>query len=272
MFCEKCGKKMQPGAAFCGACGAQAEVEHKEYGEETVTVNSSQNAGPAFVNRNYQEQMPPIRQGGFSTPYNQPVMTEKEKNNTPLIAILSGVIVLLVVGLTWGIITLVNMDKESEDAYEAPTVKSSSAQGAEKEGDGSEGLFEEEVEIKGEGNTNQTAEVTTTPVPTQTPYQTQAASPQTGGDYIIADSNSRTITSADLNGLSEWEIRIARNEIYARKGRIFSSSELDSYFRGKSWYIPSVPTEQFNDSYLSALELANAQFIVQYEKEHGLNQ
>ena len=111
------------------------------------------------------------------------------------------------------------------------------------------------------------------PVPTQevTPVPTQAPV-VVNDDYIIPDSSTRYLTNSDLNPLSEWEIRIARNEIYARHGRIFKSEEIASYFASKSWYIPSIPPEQFDNSYLNAIEIENLKFITNYEKAHNLNQ
>ena len=114
-----------------------------------------------------------------------------------------------------------------------------------------------------------------TPVPTQqpTPVPTQApVVKDDSDDYVIPDSSTRYLTNADLNSLSEWEVRIARNEIYARHGRIFKTEEIASYFEGKSWYTPSIPPEQFDNSYLNSIEIENLKFITNYEKAHNLNQ
>lgn len=45
-------------------------------------------------------------------------------------------------------------------------------------------------------------------------------------EYIIPDSSTRLLTAADLNGLSKNELRLARNEIFARYGRRFKDQEL----------------------------------------------
>lgn len=45
-------------------------------------------------------------------------------------------------------------------------------------------------------------------------------------EYILPDSDTRCLTEEDVAGLSEDEIRIALNEIYARHGRIFQSEDL----------------------------------------------
>ncbi|MFQ6804077.1 MAG: YARHG domain-containing protein [Lachnospiraceae bacterium] len=67
-------------------------------------------------------------------------------------------------------------------------------------------------------------------------------------------------------------MRVARNEIYARHGRIFTSPDLAEYFSQKSWYVPSIPADQFDNSYLNSIEIANLQVITQYEADHNLNQ
>ena len=72
--------------------------------------------------------------------------------------------------------------------------------------------------------------------------------------------------------LHPGQIRIARNEIYARHGRIFKSDDLADYFASKSWYTPSVSADQFDNSYLNSIEIENLKLITAYEKAHNLNQ
>ena len=95
------------------------------------------------------------------------------------------------------------------------------------------------------------------------------------GDYVIPDSDSRYITEEDLSSLSADEILLARNEIYAKHGRIFNNAALDEYFRSKSWYQPTVAGSDFTDSYAASVfndcEIANISTMVKYEKAHGLN-
>lgn len=95
-------------------------------------------------------------------------------------------------------------------------------------------------------------------------------------DYIIPDISSRYITEADLVNLSEYEILLARNEIYAKHGRKFNNQELNEYFSSKSWYQPTVEGADFTEEYaaqvFNEIEMTNIGFIVQYENAHGLNQ
>ncbi|SET45543.1 Mg-chelatase subunit ChlD [[Clostridium] aminophilum] len=92
-------------------------------------------------------------------------------------------------------------------------------------------------------------------------------------DQIIPDSSSRAITAADLNGLSLAELRIARNEIFARHGRMFKDILLNQWFLSKSWYLQidtkysPADYERLNPSPLSKLESANCNQIIAREKQ-----
>lgn len=80
-------------------------------------------------------------------------------------------------------------------------------------------------------------------------------------DYIIADSAEKYLTNADLEGVSAEQLRLARNEIYARHGYQFENEELKSYFESKDWYFGRIPREEFVESYLNIYEKYNVQII-----------
>lgn len=54
--------------------------------------------------------------------------------------------------------------------------------------------------------------------------------------FIFPDSDIRKLTSADLRYLSKEQLKIARNEIYARHGHIFQTKDMQAYFSKQSWY------------------------------------
>ncbi len=81
------------------------------------------------------------------------------------------------------------------------------------------------------------------------------------GGYILPQSSARLLTEKDLSGLSLKEINYAKNEIYARHGRMFRSRELQDYFNSQSWYSGTVSPEDFSESVLSDVEKQNAQFL-----------
>ena len=83
--------------------------------------------------------------------------------------------------------------------------------------------------------------------------------------YIFYDSDSRYLTSSDLYGLSSWELKLARNEIYARRGRRFKNSALQNYFDSCSWYYGYIAPDDFNDNSLNTVEQYNVNFIKKFE-------
>lgn len=78
---------------------------------------------------------------------------------------------------------------------------------------------------------------------------------------ILPDSSIRLITDADVAELSEEELRIATNEIYARHGRRFKDAELQAYFDSQSWYDGTVEPSEFNEDVLSQIEKDNIKFL-----------
>ncbi len=106
----------------------------------------------------------------------------------------------------------------------------------------------------------------------QTPsdYQgiSDVANNQSG--YILPYSDSRYLTEEDLQGLSQWECCLARNELYARHGRAFTDRSIQAYFDSCSWYTATTAPEDFDeDAELNEYERANRDTIVRWEQKKG---
>lgn len=84
---------------------------------------------------------------------------------------------------------------------------------------------------------------------------------QSNEDYIIPDSNTRYITKSDVENLSAYELKLARNEIFARHGRIFESEDLNAYFNSKDWYTGTVTADNFKETMLNDYEIKNIEVI-----------
>jgi hypothetical protein len=78
--------------------------------------------------------------------------------------------------------------------------------------------------------------------------------------FIFADSDVRLLGHEELSGLSPAELRIARNEIFARRGRYMKDDQLRSYFSQFPWYSPFTWTPSLN-----AIEKANVSLIQEAE-------
>jgi hypothetical protein len=76
------------------------------------------------------------------------------------------------------------------------------------------------------------------------------------------EGSTRLLTPEDVAGKSSWELKIMKNEIYARHGYIFKNAELKSYFESQRWYRPMY--DDVSDM-ISAVEKENAAFIKGYE-------
>jgi hypothetical protein len=72
----------------------------------------------------------------------------------------------------------------------------------------------------------------------------------------------KTIPESMLAGLSLHELRLLRNEVYARHGRLFKAEWLQQYFYEQPWYVPD---ENFKDEELSGSDKLNVETIVRYE-------
>jgi hypothetical protein len=82
---------------------------------------------------------------------------------------------------------------------------------------------------------------------------------RTQGGFLFPDSDRRYLGNADLAGLSKLELRLARNEIFARHGRFFKDQTLANYFSQFSWYQPSaveVPISPLEDTNVNTLMAA----------------
>ncbi|HEY0765210.1 MAG TPA: YARHG domain-containing protein [Pyrinomonadaceae bacterium] len=73
---------------------------------------------------------------------------------------------------------------------------------------------------------------------------------------------NKTISERMLNGLSLHELRLLRNEVYARHGRMFRAEWLQQYFYFQPWYNPD---ENFKDEELSGNDKLNVETIVKFE-------
>jgi hypothetical protein len=77
---------------------------------------------------------------------------------------------------------------------------------------------------------------------------------------LLPHSNVRHLTRPELQKLSAEQLQIARNEIFARKGRYFKDEKLSSYFAKFAWYQPDTW-----DAPLNAVEQANVDLIASLE-------
>src|SRR6266571_2290729 len=82
------------------------------------------------------------------------------------------------------------------------------------------------------------------------------------GDMELFEN--KLIAEQMLRGLTLHELRLLRNEIYARHGRVFKTPWLAQYFFSQAWYDPK---DDFKDEDLSGADKTNVETIVAYENK-----
>lgn len=69
---------------------------------------------------------------------------------------------------------------------------------------------------------------------------------------------TEALTDGMLGDMFAEDLRVLRNEIYARRGRVFKDPELQKYFAVQAWYVPN---PDFKDEMLSEVESENLKKI-----------
>jgi hypothetical protein len=100
--------------------------------------------------------------------------------------------------------------------------------------------------------------------------QAEPAAPSQGpripGKY--PQSSTGYLSESDIISASCPELKIMRNEIFARHGYIFKTYDMRNYFSQQGWHSPAFP--DVSDR-LSVVEKSNVRFIQQSERRRGCN-
>lgn len=93
------------------------------------------------------------------------------------------------------------------------------------------------------------------------------------GDYVFPMSDQVLLTEEDVAPIldDQEKLSIARNEIYARHGRMFDTEWLQDYFNSKPWYEGIYSAADFDQNVtLSDIETQNAAYLLDlYNERYG---
>ena len=90
-----------------------------------------------------------------------------------------------------------------------------------------------------------------------------------GDSKLYSEQDIKLILPQDVDEVKKLFIKALRNEIYARHGRIFTTSEMKQIFESAPWYKPKA---NFKESELNEIEKKNVEFIFEYEKKMSWKQ
>jgi hypothetical protein len=276
MFCTKCGKQVRDGLKYCTNCGAPIK-QHESGGtggQNRIVAGGKVNlkkdddtAKPVAVSQ-------PSNSISFNTGNtggNAPVKKPKKNKGIKIaiitiLGIIAALLLIIFALAQTGVISISVSDNENQES----TLDKSKSSKREKEKE--RRAKEKESESKSEASTAPTAEQTepnTMPTVAQTESVTVPSTVAMNSEFILPDSSTRVLDKSELAGFSAEQCRLARNEIYAKHGRIFDDAGLQNYFNSRSWYHGTIPADKFSETMLSDIEIQNRNLIIAYEKEMG---
>lgn len=88
----------------------------------------------------------------------------------------------------------------------------------------------------------------------------------------VFPTDSKVISTSELNNMSRQEIKLMYYEIYARHGMTFYDDDLIEYFESKNWYMPSESDKDIVLDMMSDTERKNLDTIEQYQRSKGWRQ
>ena len=231
--CTTCGRKNKNGAKYCDNCGALLETAKDDFDMEPLEQEDIQHF-------------------------------DFDKKNGKLPVILLAVIACCVMATAFfAAMKTTQQPKEKAQTEKEVVTESQDAQEIE----------EENVQAKATTEATQQKATTQAVVEVQPEKQEDnSVSFSYYDDYIFPQSSSEYLTESDLYGLSAWELKIARNEIYARNGREFTTDSMREYFQQFSWYHASISAEAFDkqeEAILNKYEKVNRDLIISYEAKNG---
>lgn len=290
-YCTKCGGEIDDTQRFCPKCGAEnllystgteedlnkaTDNQNQNANNQNPNSNYNQNANNQNPNSNYNQNVNNQSQNGSYNQnvnnqnpnssynqnasnqnpngnYNQNMNNQNPNNNNNsqnsskivLIVCVTGIIILFVVVAFITISGNMAFNKMSSDEVE--TTKNI------------------DVDITDKSK-DETPTATPTPEPTPEPTkeaeETKEPKPdKSDDDYILPNSSNIFITTLDLKDLTDEELELAKNEIYAREGYIFEDASLDNYFNQKDWYEGTILSSDFTEDNLNKIEKHNIEVI-----------
>lgn len=282
MFYTKCGNELPVNAKFCTKCGTKVEA----FQPGAIQPNPTPQRASVPQQESTQQQTP-VRQ---ASPAPQPQQkknekvtktknsekisnknkneTEKKSGSGAMVYLLIGAAVLIIILIAIIVLLFIkgNQPAKQDDITDKPVVtteqptetETSTEQTDRKDVTGQQEASEKTSEVINKEDTTGNEDM-----------GTDGAVGEEDAEYILPESASRLLTEADLANLTQEDLRIARNEIYARHGRKFLDEGLQEYFNGKSWYNGTIEPDDFKEDMLSEIERTNEDTIVNYETKMG---
>ena len=282
MFCTKCGNELPVNAKFCTKCGTKVEAfqpgaiqphpvpQRASVPQQAPTQQQTpvRQASPAPQPQQKKNEKVTKTKNSEKISNKNKNETEKKSGSGAMVYLLIGAAVLIIILIAIIVLLFIkgNQPAKQDDITDKPVVtteqptetETSTEQTDRKDVTGQQEASEKTSEVINKEDTTGNEDM-----------GTDGAVGEEDAEYILPESASRLLTEADLANLTQEDLRIARNEIYARHGRKFLDEGLQEYFNGKSWYNGTIEPDDFKEDMLSEIERTNEDTIVNYETKMG---
>lgn len=264
MFCTKCGNELPVNAKFCTKCGTKVEA----FQPGAIPPNPTpQKASVPQPQQKKNEKVTKTKNSEKISNKNKNE-TEKKSGSGAMVYLLIGAAVIIIILIAIIVLLFIkgNQPAKQDDITDKPVVTTEQTTETE--------MSTEQTDRKGVSGQQEASEKTSEVINKEDTtgnedMGTDGAVGEEEAEYILPESASRLLTEADLENLTQEDLRIARNEIYARHGRKFLDEGLQEYFNGKSWYNGTIEPDDFKEDMLSEIERTNEDTIVNYETKMG---
>ena len=252
MFCTKCGNELPVNAKFCTKCGTKVEAFQPGAIQPNLTPQKAPVNQPNLVPQPQQKKTEQVKKPKNSEKISNKNETEKKSGSGAMVYLLIGAAVLIIILIAIIVLLFIkgNQPAKQDDIIDKPVVTTEQTTETE--------MSTEQTDRKDVSGQQEASEKTSEVINKED---------TTGNEDMGTDG--AVGKEADLENLTQEDLRIARNEIYARHGRKFLDEGLQEYFNGKSWYNGTIEPDDFKEDMLSEIERTNEDTIVNYETKMG---
>lgn len=156
--------------------------------------------------------------------------------------------------------------KESSDSKDSTSTSNSS--NSTSNNDSNSNSNEDTNSTSSKNNDSEKTEVTVNITEDNNYYSKNPVIPQTiyySNSFIFPNSSNSYLSAHQVAELNNYQLGIARNEIYARHGYIFDLPQFRNYFNSQNWYTPISKNVSLNK-----IEESNVALIKAEEDRRGV--
>ena len=240
--CPHCGASLKTNTKYCSKCGAklQNNTEREFNAAAPDAIWAEQRANTAKI----------------------------QKKKTIILLAVAVLVLVIVVSIIYTVshfmgkqeLSPQNVNTQAEDMAFMPSSS----------GMDSADVRENTASEQPQQSTSSTKTRTTEPIITTEPAQQV---PDSSSEYVLPDSDYRYLDISEVEALSTDQLKLARNELYARHGRMFRSAEIQEYFDSKSWYVPRYAPDEYDQmgELFNVYEIANRDLLLEVEQQRNGN-